>query len=454
MAVTFSFFAVLKNITMRQSSNLLPFLDLLNDYSDQVRDVSCEEEIESKMSKITMLLQGYGIEIERIEACPGPRVTLYKLFPAKGVRVSAIKRMEDCMASNLGFGLRMVTLEDSLGIEIKNDEPSILPLKSVLKDNAFLTSEYELPVALGYSFGRKVKIFDLAKAPHLLVAGATKQGKTVCLNVLIASLFCSKRQSDIKFVFIDPKMYEFTPYAHLPDHYFALLPHSDENKEMDSAIVHTPDRADKVLCSLCAEMELRYELLSKASARNVKAYNEKYRDDKLSPDEGHRFLPYIVTIIDEYADLAPVRGSYDARALARGITASILRLAQKGRAVGLHLVLSTQRPPKNVITGLIKANFPTRIAFRVVSKTDSSTIIDSCGAEKLTGSGDMLYYTDGEMERVQCAYVSSEDINRLTEYICSQDGYKKSHNAPYYLQTVDDDTEEGPDGLGDMTKLD
>ena len=424
---------------MRQSPDLLPSLDLLNDYSDQVREAPFEEEIESKMSKIMTLLKDNGVEIERIEACPGPRVTLYKLFPAKGVRVSAIKRMEDCMASNLGFGLRMVTLEDSLGIEIKNDEPSILPLKSVLNDKAFLTSEYELPVALGYSFGQKVKVFDLAKAPHLLVAGATKQGKTVCLNVIIASLLCSKSPSDLKFVFVDPKMYELTPYAHLPDHYFALLPHSDENKD----IVHTPDRADKVLRSLCAEMERRYELLSKASARNIKAYNEKYRADKLSPDEGHRFLPYIVTIIDEYADLAPVRGSYYARALARSVTASILRLAQKGRAVGLHLVLSTQRPSKNVITGLIKANFPTRIAFRVVSKTDSSTIIDSCGAEKLTGSGDMLYYTDGGMERVQCAYVSSEEINRLTEYIRSQDGCKKSHNAPYYLPPVDDDTEDG-----------
>ena len=426
---------------MRQSSNLLPFLDLLNDYSDQVREVSSEE-VESKMSKIKTLLQDYGFEIERIEACPGPRVTLYKLFLAKGIRISAIKRKEDDMASCLGVGLRMVALDDSLGIEIKNDEPSILPLKSVLNDNAFLASEYELPVALGYSFGRKVKIFDLVRSPHLLVAGATKQGKTVCLNVIIASLLCSKSPSDLKFVFIDPKMCELTPYAHLPNHYLALLPNGDDNKEMDSAIVHTPDRAGKVLRSLCAEMDQRYELLSKASARNIKTYNEKYRNRKLRPDEGHRFLPYLVTIIDEYADLTmPVGGGRDAKAMARSITTSIIRLAQKGHAAGLHVILTTRRPSVGIITGLIKANFPTKIAFRVVSKTDSSTIFDSCGAEKLTGNGDMLYYAGVEMERLQCAYVSREEINRLIAAIPGQSGSTEYPDAPYYLPVPEYDCE-------------
>ena len=426
---------------MRQSLNLLPFLDLLDDYSDQVREVSCEE-IDSKMSKIKTLLQDYGIEIERIEACPGPRVTLYKLFLAKGIRISAIKRLEADMALRLGVGLRMVALEDSLGIEIKNDEPSLLPLKSVLNDNAFLASEYELPVALGYSFGRKVKIFDLARSPHLLVAGATKQGKTVCLNVIIASLLCSKSPSDLKFVFIDPKMCELTPYAHLPNHYLALLPHGDENKEMGSAIVHTPDRADKVLRSLCAEMDQRYELLSKAAARNIKTYNEKYRDRKLRPDEGHRFLPYLVTIIDEYADLTmPVGRGRDAKAVARSITTSIIRLAQKGRAAGLHIIMSTRRPSVGVITGLIKANFPTRIAFRVISKTDSSTIFDSCGAEKLTGNGDMLYNAGVEMERLQCAYVSRDEITRLITAIPGQSGSTEYPDAPYYLPVPEYDCE-------------
>ena len=426
---------------MRQSSNLLPFLDLLYDYSDQVREVSCEE-IESKMSKIKTLLQDYGIEIERIDACPGPRVTLYKLFLAKGIRISAIKRLEDDMASCLGVGLRMVALDDSLGIEIKNDEPSILPLKSVLNDNAFLASEYELPVALGYSFGRKVKIFDLARAPHLLVAGATKQGKTVCLNVIIASLLCSKSPSDLKFVFIDPKMYELTPCAHLPNHYLALLPHGDENKEMDSAIVHTPDRADKVLRSLCAEMDQRYELLSKASARNIKTYNEKYRNRTLRPDGGHRFLPYLVTIIDEYADLTMSVGrGRDAKAVAQSITTSIIRLVQKGRTAGLHVIMSTLRPSVGVITGLIKANFPTRIAFRVISKTDSSTILDSPGAEKLIGNGDMLYYAGVEMERVQCAYVSREEITRLIAAIPGQSGLTEYPDAPYYLPVPEYDGE-------------
>lgn len=426
---------------MRQSPNLLPFLDLLNDYSDQVREVSCEE-VESKMSKIKTLLQDYGIEIERIEACPGQRVTLYKLFLAKGTRVSAIKRKEADMALCLGVGLRMVALEDSLGIEIKNDEPSILPLKSVLNDNAFLASEYELPVALGYSFGRKVKIFDLARAPHLLVAGAAKQGKTVCLNVIIASLLCSKSPSELKFVFIDPKMCELTPYADLPNHYLALLPHGDENRKMDSAIVHTPDRADKVLRSLCAEMDQRYELLSKAAARNIKTYNEKYRNGKLRPDDGHRFLPYLVTIIDEYADLTmPVGGGRNAKAVARSITTSIIRLAQKGRAAGLHVILSTRRPSVGVITGLIKANFPTRIAFRVASKTDSSTILDSCGAEKLTGNGDMLYNAGLEIERLQCAYVSREEINRLIAAIPGQSGSTEYPDAPYYLPVPEYDCE-------------
>ena len=426
---------------MRQSSNLLPFLDLLYDYSDQVREVSYEE-IESKMSKIKTLLQDYGIEIERIDACPGPRVTLYKLFLAKGIRISAIKRLEDDMASCLGVGLRMVALDDSLGIEIKNDEPSILPLKSVLNDNAFLASEYELPVALGYSFGRKVKIFDLARAPHLLVAGATKQGKTVCLNVIIASLLCSKSPSDLKFVFIDPKMYELTSCAHLPNHYLALLPHGDENKEMDSAIVHTPDRADKVLRSLCAEMDQRYELLSKASARNIKTYNEKYRNRTLRPDGGHRFLPYLVTIIDEYADLTMSVGrGRDAKAVAQSITTSIIRLVQKGRTAGLHVIMSTLRPSVGVITGLIKANFPTRIAFRVISKTDSSTILDSPGAEKLIGNGDMLYYAGVEMERVQCAYVSREEITRLIAAIPGQSGLTEYPDAPYYLPVPEYDGE-------------
>ena len=419
----------------------MPFLDLLYDYSDQVREVSCEE-IESKMSKIKTLLQDYGIEIERIDACPGPRVTLYKLFLAKGIRISAIKRLEDDMASCLGVGLRMVALDDSLGIEIKNDEPSILPLKSVLNDNAFLASEYELPVALGYSFGRKVKIFDLARAPHLLVAGATKQGKTVCLNVIIASLLCSKSPSDLKFVFIDPKMYELTPCAHLPNHYLALLPHGDENKEMDSAIVHTPDRADKVLRSLCAEMDQRYELLSKASARNIKTYNEKYRNRTLRPDGGHRFLPYLVTIIDEYADLTMSVGrGRDAKAVAQSITTSIIRLVQKGRTAGLHVIMSTLRPSVGVITGLIKANFPTRIAFRVISKTDSSTILDSPGAEKLIGNGDMLYYAGVEMERVQCAYVSREEITRLIAAIPGQSGLTEYPDAPYYLPVPEYDGE-------------
>ena len=432
-----------------------PSLELLDSYSSSRNEVS-DEELARNNTRIRNALENYRIQINDVKAIVGPTVTLYKVYPAPGVKISEIKKLQEDLGMHLhARGVRVVTLTDSVGIEVANDSPSIVPMRAVLNDDAFRTSKAELPVAIGYTIQQKVKVFDLADAPHLLVAGATKQGKSVGLNAIVTSLLYAKHPSELKLVFIDPKMVEFSAYAHLLKHYLAVLPCNDEREEMDNAIVKKADKADKILRSLCIEMDNRYELLSKASVPNIKTYNEKYRNRKLLPTDGHRFLPYIVTIIDEYADLTmSVGGSGDAKAVARSITTSIIRLAQKGRAAGLHVVLATQRPSVDVITGLIKTNFPIRIAFRVVSRTDSSTILGSPGAEKLIGKGDMLYYAGVEMERVQCAYIDSEEINRLTEYIGSQDGYKKSFNTPYYLPPVDDDTEEGSGGMVDMAKLD
>lgn len=432
-----------------------PSLELLDTYSSGRSEVT-DEELSRNNARIRTALENYRIQINDVKAIVGPTVTLYKVYPAPGVKISEIKKLQEDLGMHLhARGVRIVTLTDSVGIEVANDRPSIVPMRAVLNDEAFRVSKAELPVAIGYTIQQKVKVFDLADAPHLLVAGATKQGKSVGLNVIVTSLLYSKHPSELKLVFIDPKMVEFSAYSHLLKHYLAVLPCNDETEEMDNAIVKKADKADKILRSLCIEMDQRYELLSKASVPNIKTYNEKYRNRRLRPDEGHRFLPYMVTIIDEYADLTmSVGGSGDAKAVARSITTSIIRLAQKGRAAGLHVVLATQRPSVDVITGLIKTNFPTRIAFRVVSRTDSSTILDSSGAEKLIGKGDMLYYAGVEMERVQCAYIDSEEINRLTEYIGSQSGYKKSFNTPFYLPPVDDDTEEGSGGMVDMTKLD
>ena len=432
-----------------------PSLELLDTYSSGRSEVT-DEELSRNNARIRTALENYRIQINDVKAIVGPTVTLYKVYPAPGVKISEIKKLQEDLGMHLhARGVRVVTLTDSVGIEVANDRPSIVPMRAVLNDEAFRVSKAELPVAIGYTIQQKVKVFDLADAPHLLVAGATKQGKSVGLNVIVTSLLYSKHPSELKLVFIDPKMVEFSAYSHLLKHYLAVLPCNDETEEMDNAIVKKADKADKILRSLCIEMDQRYELLSKASVPNIKTYNEKYRNRRLRPDEGHRFLPYMVTIIDEYADLTmSVGGSGDAKAVARSITTSIIRRAQKGRAAGLHVVLATQRPSVDVITGLIKTNFPTRIAFRVVSRTDSSTILDSSGAEKLIGKGDMLYYAGVEMERVQCAYIDSEEINRLTEYIGSQSGYKKSFNTPFYLPPVDDDTEEGSGGMVDMTKLD
>ena len=433
-----------------------PSLDLLDDYSSSRQDISTEELTRNK-NKIIATLANYKIQINEVKANVGPTVTLYKVYPAPGVKISAIKSLQEDIAMSLNAkGVRVVTLEDSVGIEVANDRPSIVPLKAMLNDDAFRRSKAELPVAIGYTITQKVKVFDLADAPHLLVAGATKQGKSVGLNVIVASLLYSKHPSELKLVFIDPKMVEFSAYEKLMKHYLAVLPDSaDEAEERANCIVKKPEMADKILRSLCVEMDERYALLSQAYVNNIKLYNEKYRNRKLRPDEGHKFLPYIVAVIDEYADLTmSVGAGSEARNLSRSISTSIIRLAQKVRAAGIHVILATQRPSVDVITGLIKTNFPTRIAFRTVSRIDSSTILDSPGAEKLIGKGDMLYYAGVEMERVQCAFISNDEIVKLTDAVGEQEGYKKCYNTPYYLPAPEPDSVEEGTGMIDMKALD
>lgn len=432
-----------------------PSLELLEEYSSGHHEVS-DEELVRNNNKIRATLENYRIQINDVKAIVGPTVTLYKVYPAPGVKIAEIKKLQEDIGMYLhARGVRVVTLTDSVGIEVANDKPSIVPMRAVLNDSAFRESKAELPIAIGFTIQQKVKVFDLADAPHLLVAGATKQGKSVGLNAMVASLLYSKHPSELKFVFIDPKMVEFSAYGRLLHHYLAVLPSNDEREEKDNAIVKKAEKAEKVLRALVQEMEERYELLSKALVPNIKEYNEKYRDRHLLPTDGHRFLPYIVTVVDEYADLTmSVGNGGEAKAQARSITTSIIRLAQKGRAAGIHIVLATQRPSVDVITGLIKANFPTRIAFRVISRIDSSTILDSPGAEKLIGRGDMLYYAGVESERVQCALIDSGEINKLTEFIGSQQGYKKSYNTPYYLPDISDSTEEGSGGMVDMKNID
>ena len=436
----------------------LPSLDLLGDYIHGRHEVS-QDELSRNNNKIRATLASYKIQVRDVTAIVGPTVTLYKVYPAPGVKIAAIKQLQEDIGISLNAkGVRITTLSDSVGIEVANDKASIVPLKSLLNDAAFRESKAELPVAIGYTISQQVKVFDLADAPHLLVAGATKQGKSVGLNVIVASLLYSKHPSELKFVFVDPKMVEFSAYGRLLHHYLAVLPNAvSEEEEKDHAIVKNAKDAAAVLQSLCVEMDARYELLSRATVNNIKLYNAKWKEHHLRSDEGHHFLPYIVVVIDEYADLTmSVGAGPESKALARSITTSVIRLAQKGRAAGLHVILATQRPTVDVITGLIKANFPMRIAFRVTSRIDSATILDQPGADKLIGRGDMLLYSGVEMERVQCAFIGNDEIVSLTKAIGDQEGYQKSYNTPYYLPepAPAEGDEAGGGGMVDMKALD
>lgn len=436
-----------------------PSIDLLDSHSSGRKEVSTEE-LTRNNNKIRAALANYKIQVNDVKAIVGPTVTLYKVYPAPGVKIADIKKLQEDIALSLNSkGVRVVTLSDSVGIEVANDYSSTVSLKSLLNDDAFRNSKADLPIAIGYTITQKVKVFDLADAPHLLIAGATKQGKSVGINVIVSSLLYGKHPSELKFVFIDPKMVEFSSYAHLLHHYLAVLPDaSSEEDELSSAIVKKPKDAEKILRSLCIEMDERYELLSKAGVNNIKLYNDKFKERHLRPDKGHRFLPYIVVVVDEYADLTMTNGaSPETRTNSRSITNSIIRLAQKGRAAGLHVILATQRPSVDVISGIIKSNFPMRIAFRVASRVDSMTILDTPGAEKLIGRGDMLFSAGIDTERIQCGFISGAEIDKITDFIGEQEGYGKSYNTPYYLPSAADaGSEDGGDngGMVDMHKLD
>ena len=435
----------------------VPSIDILGDYANARHEVS-QDELSRNNNKIRATLANYKVQLADVTAIVGPTVTLYKVYPAPGVKISTIRQLQDDIAIALNArGVRITTLSDSVGIEVANDKSSIVPLKALLNSPAFRESKAELPVAIGYTISQDVKVFDLADAPHLLVAGATKQGKSVGLNVIVASLLYSKHPSELKFVFVDPKMVEFSAYGSLLHHFLAVLPGAtSEQEEKDRAIVKNAKDAAAVLQSLCVEMDNRYELLSKALVNNIKLYNQKYKEHHLRADEGHHFLPYIVVVIDEYADLTmSVGAGPESKAMARSITTSVIRLAQKGRAAGLHVILATQRPTVDVITGLIKANFPMRIAFRVTSRIDSATILDQPGADKLIGRGDMLLYSGVEMERVQCAFIGNEEIVDLTKAVGNQIGYKKSYNTPFYLpEPPASEGDDGSGGLVDMKAID
>ena len=430
---------------------------LLSSRTDEIRKVS-PTEIQNNINTIRETLADHHVQVADIKAISGPAVTLYKVYPAKGVKVAAIRNLHEDIAVALGSGtIRAHTLTDSVGLEVPNMTRSLVPIKSLVSSPEFKESKAELPIAIGSTIEGKTKVFDLAKAPHLLVAGSTNQGKSVGLNVIAASLLYAKRPSELKMIFIDPKGTEFTPYRNLYRHYLAVTTTADsEEDEIERSIAVKEKDADEVLKALCLEMKERYELLRQAgSCPNIKTYNQKFLDKKLRPDKGHRYLPYIVAIIDEYAQLTLVTsGKPEARNVSRSITTSIISLAQMGRAAGIHMIIATQTPRKDVISGMIKANFPTMISFKVANSTESQVVLDNMGAEKLIGNGDMLFSQNANMERIQCGYIGPEEINALTKSIEVQKGAQKSYSTPYYLPEVKDEESDSEEGLVDMKKID
>ncbi len=400
---------------------VMPPLSLLNDYGSGSADIS-DDEIEMNRQKIKTTLHNYSIEIQSIKATVGPTITLYEIVPAPGVRISKIKNLEDDIALNLAaIGIRIIAPipgRGTIGIEVPNSKPQTVSMKSVLSSKKFIESTMELPIALGKTIQNETYVTDLAKMPHLLVAGATGQGKSVGLNAIITSLLYKKHPSQLKFVMVDPKKVEFTLYAKIERHFLAKLPNAAE------AIITDTKNVVNTLNSLLIEMDDRYELLKKSGVRNIKEYNAKFIARKLNPENGHRFLPYIVVVIDEFGDLIMTAG--------REVETPLTRLAQLARAIGIHLVIATQRPTVNIITGTIKANFPARIAFRVVSKIDSRTILDAGGADQLVGKGDMLLSTGNDLIRLQCAFVDTDEVERINEYIEKQQGYSSALFLPEY----------------------
>ncbi|HNI45773.1 MAG TPA: DNA translocase FtsK, partial [Chitinophagales bacterium] len=408
-----------------------PVIDLLDLYGrDLYENKTIEvnrEELERNKEQIEETLLNYAISISSITATPGPTVTLYEIVPAPGVRISRIKNLEDDIALSLAaLGIRIIAPmpgKGTIGIEVPNQKKEIVSLRSILMSDKFQRSKMELPIGLGKTISDEPFVADLAKMPHLLLAGATGQGKSVCLNVILMSLLFKKHPAEIKFVLIDPKKVELSLFSIIEKHFLAKLPGEQEPIVTDTKkVIHT-------LNALCIEMDQRYDLLKRAYVRNVKEYNAKFKQRQLNPNKGHRFLPYIILVIDEFADLIMTAG--------KEVEMPIARLAQLSRAVGLHLIIATQRPTVNIITGTIKANFPVRIAFRVTAKVDSRTILDQGGANQLIGSGDMLLSMSGDIVRLQCAFVDTPEVERVTEFIGEQMGYPEPFLLPEYR---DDDT--------------
>jgi S-DNA-T family DNA segregation ATPase FtsK/SpoIIIE len=404
-----------------------PTLDLLDDYGSDSIPVT-KEELEQNKDRIVETLNNYAIRIDKIKATIGPAVTLYEIIPAPGVRIARIKNLEDDIALSLSaLGIRIIAPipgKGTIGIEVPNMKPEIVSIKSLLSSDKFRNSTFELPIALGKTISNESYIVDLTKMPHILMAGATGQGKSVGLNAILLSLLYKKHPSQVKFVMVDPKKVELTLFSKIERHFLARLPDSEES------IITDTRKVVRTLNSLGLEMDHRYELLKDAQVRNIKEYNAKFISRHLNPNEGHKFMPYIVVVVDEFADLIMTAG--------REIETPLTRLAQLARATGIHLVIATQRPSVNIITGTIKANFPARFAYRVISKIDSRTILDSSGADQLVGKGDMLISTGSDLTRVQCAFVDTPEVEKVTEFIGSQRGYPEAFSLPEYFDESDE----------------
>ncbi len=408
--------------TLELPNYKFPHLDLLDSHGSSGGITINQEELEENKNKIVETLKNYKIGIAQIKATIGPTVTLYEIVPEAGIRISQIKNLEDDIALSLAaLGIRIIAPipgKGTIGIEVPNKNATVVSMRSVIASGKFQKAEMQLPVAFGKTISNETFVVDLVKMPHLLMAGATGQGKSVGLNAVLTSLLYKKHPAEVKFVLVDPKKVELTLYNKIERHYLAKLPNTEEAIITDNTkVIHT-------LNSLCIEMDNRYELLKLAMVRNIKEYNAKFRARKLNPNEGHMFLPYIVLVIDEFADLIMTAG--------KEVETPIARLAQLARATGIHLIIATQRPSVNVITGIIKANFPARIAFRVTSKIDSRTILDTQGADQLIGRGDMLFTQGNDITRLQCAFVDTPEVAKITEYIGSQRAYPEAHLLPEY----------------------
>ena len=416
-----------------------PHLNLLDHYDETDNNIDMEEQNANK-DRIIEVLRSFDIEISSIKASVGPTVTLYEITPAQGIRIAKIRNLEDDIALSIAaLGIRIIAPipgKGTIGIEVPNAKPRIVPMQAILNSKKFQETTMELPIALGKTITNEVYMVDLAKAPHMLIAGATGQGKSVGLNAIVTSLLYKKHPAELKFVIVDPKKVEFSVYAPIEKHFLAKLPDGDD------AIITDVTKVVQTLNSLCVEMDTRYDLLKKAGCRNVKEYNAKFIERKLNPEKGHHFMPYIVIIIDEFGDLIMTAG--------KEVELPICRIAQLARAVGIHAIIATQRPTTNIITGTIKANFPARVAFRVAAMMDSRTILDRSGAQQLIGKGDMLYLQGNDPVRVQCAFVDTPEVERIANYISKQQGY------PCAFELPEVQSEEGESSAADvdMTRLD